>query len=110
MRLFDRGLEMLLDGNRRDRLMQDDTDFYIPELRRFSEIRRPEERLLAIDHDAFRMEAVAWNTALHHAAGIVKNTSGGLGPGHSGRKKRSANLRNSASARVVSPGAGRTSR
>jgi hypothetical protein len=54
MSLFDQGVKMLLDSNRRCRLVQDEADLYVSKLRCLSEIRRPDERPLPIDHDAFR--------------------------------------------------------
>jgi hypothetical protein len=51
MSLFDQGLEMLLDGDRRGRLTHDETELYIPKLRGFRKVCGPDERLLAIDND-----------------------------------------------------------
>jgi len=44
MSLFDEGLKMLLDSNRRGLLVQDEADLYVSKLRCFSEIRRSDER------------------------------------------------------------------
>jgi hypothetical protein len=56
--------------------VHDDTDLNVPKLCCFGEIRRPDERPLPIDHDAFRMQASARAIALRHAARIVKHLWG----------------------------------
>jgi hypothetical protein len=79
--------------------VHDDTDLYVPKLRCFSEILRSDERLFAIDHDAFHVEAGAREITARHATGIVKHLRGPRS-GHLFRRKR---RRTAATARLCAP-------
>lgn len=102
--MLDQSIKVALDGGVKVGTVNQDPDFDISKLRGFSEIRRPDECLFAIDHNAFRMETGARDSTFYQAPRIV-NTSGSRGPGHSSRMNRCANRRSSAADVVVSPGA-----
>src|SRR6266851_3678426 len=55
------------------RSMCDHSNLYVPKLRGFGEIGRTDERLLAVDDHALRMEAGARSIALVEATGIIED-------------------------------------